>query len=79
MEAMFTEEASKSETRAKKPHYMLDRSLIDERARSALEGIPHSKAPVFDQADEEGFTERAEERLREAAVWLHSEREKVSW
>ena len=75
---MFTEKGAGSESESKRPSYMLDRSLIDERARTALDKIPHSKAPVYDQADEEGFAERAEERLKEATVWLQSEKSKVS-
>lgn len=78
---MFRDEPSSSssgsQSEGKRPAYMADRSLIDEKARAALEHIPHSKAPEFKEGDE-GYEERAEERLHEAAVWLQSEKSKVS-
>ena len=82
MESMFRDDepsssSSGSKSERKRPAYMADRSLIDERARAALAHIPHSKAPVYKEGDE-GYEERAEERLHEAAVWLQSEKSKVS-
>ena len=74
MEGMFTEAPSSSSVQGKRPAYMVDRSMVEERARAALTKIPHSKAPAV---DEEGQTDRDEERLHDAAVWLQSEKSKV--
>lgn len=78
MEKMFEATSSSSGApTASRPAYMAATSMVDERARDALSGIPHAAPPNLKFAEEE-MAERNSARLQEAAEWLHAEKTKVS-
>ena len=78
MEKMFEASGSSSSAPvAPRPAYMAATSMVDERAKEYLSGIPHSTPPNL-KFEEEEMAERNSARLQEAAEWLHTEKTRVS-